>query len=146
MHWTLVAVDLIEKRVTFFDPFHGQVRRLVSHLNSMVNGLCAYIESIAIKNAQAHARVSGMRTWDRMWAQDLKERNGDAIKLPRQEAGGDYQLGCALHVIAFAIDLITDTHETLNDKQAYEMRSWVKLILTTATVARLTERTGATEA
>ena len=49
-------------------------------------------------------------------------------------------------MIAFAIDLITDTHDTLNDEQAYAMRSWVKLILTTATVARLTERTDAAAA
>ena len=146
MHWTFVAIDLTQKRVIFFDPYHGQVRRLVSHLDSMVNGLCAYIESIAIKNAQAYARVNGMRMWDRVWAQELKERNGKAIKLPKQEPGGEYQLGCALHVIAFAIDLITDTHDTLNDEQAYAMRSWVKMILTTATVARLTERMDVVEA
>ena len=68
MHWTLLAIDMIGKRVIFFDPFHGQVKKLISHLDTMVNGLIAYIETVAIKNAEAYVWVSGMRTWDRVWA------------------------------------------------------------------------------
>ena len=137
-HWTILLIDPELQVKIFFDPFHLLEPKYIEGYEQKIEQFSDYLQSITEKNDRAKQHFEGVKEWD------VIEAHTQLIhKCPFQKIGGQHKNGCAMHCIAFAMDWLTNvdgsarTHESLTDTEAFEMRRWVKFVLSTATAERL---------
>ena len=134
-HWTLYVGLVTLQMFFFFDPMHCSDEYFVEHRWPVFADLRIFLSRVAQRDiaerpqgcASASDWLSGIASWP------LRDATEWAPALPRQYRG----LGCALHIIAFAMDVLSGTHEVFSDHQALIMRRWLKFVLATGTAERV---------
>ena len=136
-HWTLYVCFVQLQVFYFFDPMHGTDKYYVAHREAVFVDFRKFLDEIAQQDVGTpllgcSSAAEWLRGIDKWPLRDALELNH---ALPRQRSG----LGCALHIFAFAMDVLSGTHHTFTDPQALSMRRWLKFVLASGTAERMRE-------
>ena len=143
-HWTIVVIDSEpgQQRAVSFDPMAGSAPWLLVGHKERIDLVLSWIRLVTWKDPEAHARFGNAQTWRQYWAHEITPPH----LLPRQRYGTNQMNGCAIHILAYLMDLLSGRQEALSDLEAFKLRRPIKFILSTATWENIHSREDEDEA